>query len=197
MMPHHYRPSSRYEESSIDDSPSSGDDNVDYEGSFQENCSSRDARATFISEHPVARVGDRHNFVKRSNIVDDIDDLCSRSSKRYLSDAANDHLSGPTLVDSNILRPSLAMNISGSDATHAMKNGQKLIGELHDKKNEIYMNAILREASREGFMKSLAFPNRSKWLVVKVPIWFGSGGILGRYFYSSILLLLFSFNIFY
>ncbi len=196
-MPHQYHHSSRYEESSIDDLPSSGDDDFDYEESFQENCSSRDARATFNPEQPVASGGYHHNFVKRSNIVDDIDDLCSRSSKRYLSEAANDRSSCQTSVDPSILRTSQAANISGSDATHAMKNGQKLIGELHDKKNEIYMNAILHEASREGFMKSLAFPNRSKWLVAKVPIWFGSGGILGRYSYSSILFLLFLFNIFY
>ncbi len=191
-MPHHYHPSSRYEESSIDDSPSSGDDEFDYEESFQENCSSRDARATFNPEHPVARGGDRH--IKRTNIVDDIDDLCSRSSKRFHSDAAIDRSSCQTSVDPSILRTSQATNISGSDAIHAMKNGQKLIGELHEKKNEVYMNAILREASREGFIKTLAFPNRSKWLVAKVPIWFGSGGILGRYFLFSIFFYLFNYN---
>jgi hypothetical protein len=181
MMPHHYHPSSHYEESSIYDSSSVGDDHFEYEEGYEELCPSRDARPTFVPEHSLARGGDRHNVVKRSNIVDDIDDLCSRSSKKYQRIATADGFSGQTSVDPNVLRSSQAANISGNETTHAMKNGQKLIGELHDKKNEIYMNTILREASREGFMKSLAFPNRSKWLVAKVPIWFGSGGILGRY----------------
>jgi hypothetical protein len=56
-------------------------------------------------------------------------------------------------------------------------------GELHEKKNnEIYMYSILHEDVGEGFMKSLDFPNRSKWLITKVPIRFGSGGILRRFF---------------
>jgi hypothetical protein len=64
--------------------------------------------------------------------------------------------------------------------THAMKGGQKLIGELHESKNEVFMNTILHEASCEGFANTLCFPNRPKWLQAKEPIWFGSGGILGR-----------------
>ena len=142
MMPHHYHPSSHYEESSIDDSSSVGDDHFEYEEGYEEVCPSRDARPTFILEHSLARGGDRH--IKRTNIVDDIDDLCSRSSKRFHNDAAIDRSSCQTSVDPSILRTSQATNISGNKATHAMKNGQKLIGYLHDKKNEIFMNAILR-----------------------------------------------------
>jgi hypothetical protein len=59
-----------------------------------------------------------------------------------------------------------------------VKSGQKLIGELFDPKNEEAMNSILREASREGFMKTLAYPNRTEWVKIKLPITFGSGRIL-------------------
>jgi len=61
-----------------------------------------------------------------------------------------------------------------------MKHGKKMIGEIHDKRNEMILDAILREAARDGFQTSLSFPNRSKWLKAKVPIWFGTGGLLGR-----------------
>jgi hypothetical protein len=53
------------------------------------------------------------------------------------------------------------------------------------------MNAILREASHEGFMKTLVFPNQSNWLVSPVPIWFGSCGILRKYCLFSNVLLFF------
>jgi hypothetical protein len=76
-------------------------------------------------------------------------------------------------------------NVNGNSNVHAVKGGLKLIGELYDTKNEVYMNAMLREAAREGFSKTLCFPNRSKWLQTKVPIWFGSGGILERYSVST------------
>jgi hypothetical protein len=78
-------------------------------------------------------------------------------------------------LESNILCPSKKANVGGS---HVVKGGQKLIGELFDPKNEEAMNSILREASREGFMKTLAYPNRTEWVKTKLPIWFGSGGIL-------------------
>ncbi len=71
--------------------------------------------------------------------------------------------------------------------THALKNGQKLIGELHDRKNLMYLDAILREVSREGFQTTLAFPHRSKWLARKIPVWFSPDGILGRYFFPYTL----------
>ncbi len=62
------------------------------------------------------------------------------------------------------------------------------------------MNSILREAFREGFTNTLCFPNRSKWLQTKVPIWFGSGGILGgkeyHYYLMSQLSFLYNFLFF-
>ncbi len=91
-------------------------------------------------------------------------------------------------VNLTVLQPTQVANISGNSTVHAMKGGQKLIGELYDTKNEVYMNAMLREAAREGFLRLLCFPNWLKWLQAKVLIWFGSGGILGRY---NILLILF------
>ncbi len=34
---------------------------------------------------------------------------------------------------------------------------------------------MLHEASREKFMKTLAYPNRIEWVKMKLAIWFGSG----------------------
>jgi hypothetical protein len=78
-------------------------------------------------------------------------------------------------LESSILCPSKKANVGGS---HVVKGGQKLIGELFDPKNEDAMNSILRKAYREGLMKTLAYPNRTEWVKTKLPIWFGSGGIL-------------------
>jgi hypothetical protein len=75
-----------------------------------------------------------------------------------------------------------------------MKQGKKLIGELHDKCNKIILDAILQEASRDGFKISLSFPNKSKWLKAKVPIWFGTGGLMGRYFLCLFFVCLFFVN---
>jgi hypothetical protein len=166
MMPHHFHPSPRYEESSIDDSSSVDDDDFDCEEGYP----SVDAQPTFINEHSDFRGGEHCFSMKCRNAIKDLDDLSPRSLKRHYSDTNADRFSSQTHVDPNILCPSQAANISGSDAISAMKNGQKLIGELHKKKNEVCMNAILCEASCEGFMKSLAFPNRSKWIIAKVPI---------------------------
>jgi hypothetical protein len=81
--------------------------------------------------------------------------------------------------DSSNLRPSKRANTAGSSTSHATKGGLKLIGDLYDSKNVEFMNSILREAAREGLMKTLGFPKRSEWIRLKVPIWFSSGGILG------------------
>jgi len=75
---------------------------------------------------------------------------------------------------------SLVIIDNSQDVSHVMKHGKKMIGEIHDKRNEMILDAILREAARDGFQTSLSFPNRSKWLKAKVPIWFGTGGLLGR-----------------
>ena len=69
---------------------------------------------------------------------------------------------------------SLVIIDNSQDVSHTMKKGKKLIGELHDKHNEMILDAILREAARDGFQTSLSFPNRSKWLKAKVPIWVGT-----------------------
>jgi hypothetical protein len=66
-------------------------------------------------------------------------------------------------VTLTVLQPSQVANVAGNSTMHAMKGGQKLIRELYDVKNEVYINAILHEAAWEGFSKSLSFPNRSKW----------------------------------
>ncbi len=75
---------------------------------------------------------------------------------------------------------SLVIIDNSQDVSHVMKHGKKMIGEIHDKRNEMILDAILREAARDGFQTSLSFPNKSKWLKAKVPIWFGTGGLLGR-----------------
>jgi hypothetical protein len=74
---------------------------------------------------------------------------------------------------------SLVIIDNSQDVSHVMKHGKKLIGELHDKGNKMILDAIRREASRDGFQTSLTFPNRSKWLKAKVPICFGTGGLMG------------------
>jgi hypothetical protein len=61
-------------------------------------------------------------------------------------------------VDLPVLQPSQAVNVTGSCNTHAMKRGQKLIGELYDAKNEMFMYAMLCEAACEGFTNTLCFP---------------------------------------
>jgi hypothetical protein len=73
-------------------------------------------------------------------------------------------------LDLTMLQPSQTANVAGNSTTHTMKGGQKLIGELYDTKNEVYIYAILCEASQERFLMTLCFPNRSKWLQAKVPI---------------------------
>ncbi len=116
-------------------------------------------------------------------------------SSRYYQAHRDQRLSGIRSVDDAVDSRSLIVvdeavedaavlrhrksNIAGSGSTHAVKCGQKLIGELTDQKNVEYMNSILREATREGFSKTLAFPHRSEWIRTKMAIWFGSGGILG------------------
>ncbi len=91
-------------------------------------------------------------------------------------------------LESKVLGSSKKANVGGS---HVVKGGQKLIGELFDPKNEDAMNSILREAYREGLMKTLAYPNRTEWVKTKLPIWFGSGGILAGYVYFVSCWLLF------
>jgi hypothetical protein len=51
---------------------------------------------------------------------------------------------------------------------------------IRDKTKEHLINAILRQAAREDFMKTLGFPNGNNWLAKKLPMWFGTGGILAE-----------------
>ena len=51
---------------------------------------------------------------------------------------------------------------------------------IKDKNKEHLLNAIMRQADREGLSTTLAFPNRKKWLLKNISIWFGAGGILAE-----------------
>ncbi len=54
----------------------------------------------------------------------------------------------------------------------------KTLGNLTQKSNEPIINAIMRQAERNGLMESVGFPNRTTWLKDKMPGWFSPGGIL-------------------
>ena len=54
----------------------------------------------------------------------------------------------------------------------------KTLGNLTQKSNEPIINAIMRQAKRNGLMKSVGFPNCTTWLKDKMPGWFSPGGIL-------------------
>ena len=45
---------------------------------------------------------------------------------------------------------SLVIIDNSQDVSHVMKHGKKMIGELHDKRNEMILDAILREAAHDG-----------------------------------------------
>ncbi len=51
---------------------------------------------------------------------------------------------------------------------------------IRNKTKEHLINAILWQADREDFMKTLGFLNWKNWLAKNLPIWFGSGGILAE-----------------
>ncbi len=58
---------------------------------------------------------------------------------------------------------------------------QEVLGSfIRDKTKEHLINAILRQAAREDFMKTLGFPNRKNWLAKNLPVWFGTGGVLAE-----------------
>lgn len=54
----------------------------------------------------------------------------------------------------------------------------KTLGNLTQKSNEPIINAIMRQAERNGLMESVGFPNCTTWLKDKMPGWFSPGGIL-------------------
>jgi hypothetical protein len=51
---------------------------------------------------------------------------------------------------------------------------------VKDSSKEHLLNAIMRQADREGLGNTLAFPNRKKWILKNISVWFGNGGILAE-----------------
>jgi hypothetical protein len=51
---------------------------------------------------------------------------------------------------------------------------------IKDKNKEHLLNTIRRQADREGLSTTLTFPNRKKWLLKNISIWFGAGGVLAE-----------------
>ena len=51
---------------------------------------------------------------------------------------------------------------------------------IKDKSKEHLLNAIMRQADREGLSTTLTFPNRKKWLLKNISIWFCAGGVLAE-----------------
>ncbi len=178
-MPPYYHPTYLSDHSSVEDPSSGEEDSYETEGVVRD-----DHCPTNIISRSVIDNIDHNPLISHINI--------NNNSLRPLFRAnVGDSTSCGTQdqVDLTVFQPSQVTNANGNSTIHAMKGGHKLIGELYDTKNEVHMNAILREAAREGFAKTLCFPNRSKWLVTKVPIWFGSGGILGRLVFIVINIL--------
>ncbi len=151
MMPPYYHPTYNSDVSSINDSSSGNEEDVDNNNFVGQNYNPTGIRSRCDFEYIdlVARSNDYEPFMRHGNNNNPNNNTAFRLSKR-----------------ANV-------------GAHAMKGGLKLIGELHESKNEVFINTLC-EASRKGFMNTLCFPNRSKWLQTKVLIWFGSGGILGR-----------------
>ena len=175
MMPPFYHPTYHSDVSSVDDPSSLSEEDEESFGDFtRDDRNLIDLRSSDSNCYPdfqnndssYRKIHNNNNSLYRPSKRANVDDVSSSVAQEQVAVA--------------MLQPSQSINAAGNSTTHATKGGQKLIGELFDVKNEVYMNAILREASREGFSKSLCFPNRSKWLQAKVPIWFRSGGILGR-----------------
>ena len=51
---------------------------------------------------------------------------------------------------------------------------------VKDKSKEHLLNAIMRQADREGLPSTLAFPNKKKWIIKNLSTWFGEGGVLAE-----------------
>jgi hypothetical protein len=54
----------------------------------------------------------------------------------------------------------------------------QVLGNLTHKNNELFLNAIMRQADRGGLIETLGYPNRTVWIKENIPIWFGTGGLL-------------------
>jgi hypothetical protein len=174
MMPPYYHPTFHSDVSSVDNRSSFGEEDEDSSRDYSRDDynlivlqSSTNCYHNIANHDPSSRqIRNNNNSSPRPSKSPDIRDAASFGTQEQ------DNLT--------VLQPSQVANVAGNSTVHAMKGGQKLIGELHDTKNEVYMNVMLHEAAHEGFSKTLCFPNRSKWLQAKVLIWFSSGGILGR-----------------
>jgi len=180
MMPPYYHPTYHSDVSSVEDSSSDHEDvsNVQQFLGVEDNPSFRRSQRDSEYYHDV------ENYDPSSRQISNYNKSSSRPTKRpNIGDTASFGTQEHDVA--TVLQTSQVANVNGNSNVHAVKGGLKLIGELYDTKNEVYMNAMLCEAAREGFLKTLCFPNRSKWLQTKVPIWFGSDGILGRYSVST------------
>jgi hypothetical protein len=49
---------------------------------------------------------------------------------------------------------------------------------IKDKSKEHLLNMIMHQADRKGLSITLAFPDRKKWIMKNLSIWFGEGSII-------------------
>jgi hypothetical protein len=157
MMPPYYHPTYHSDVSSVDEY-SSGEDSEDNSSNISRNNHSLIDLRSSTSDYCY----NVENFDPLSRQMRNYNNSSLHPSKRANIGNAMSSVTQEQ-VTLTVLQPSQVANVAGNSTTHAMKGGQKLIRELYDVKNEVYINAILHEAAWEGFSKSLSFPNRSKW----------------------------------
>jgi hypothetical protein len=80
----------------------------------------------------------------------------------------------PVTIDDNGENHITLFNGQQASAGRTLKS----LGNLTQKSNEPIINAIMRQAERNGLMESVGFPNHTTWLKDKMPGWFSPGGIL-------------------
>jgi hypothetical protein len=138
MMPPYYHPTFNSDVGSVDDSSSFGEE----EEECSKDCSSEDHHLIDLRSSASNCYSNFHHHDSSSRQIRNKNNSPSRPSKRAnVGDASSfvphdqDNLS--------MLQPSQVANVAGNSSTHAMKGGQKLIGELYDTKNTVFMNAIL------------------------------------------------------
>jgi hypothetical protein len=82
-------------------------------------------------------------------------------------------------TDDEKVNHSICSSLLCSQASFAKK--KPTLGSLvKDKSKEHLLNAIMRQADREGLSSTLAFPKRKKWIIKNSSTWFGEGGILAE-----------------
>ena len=67
---------------------------------------------------------------------------------------------------------------SSSQSRRLMSGSLQILGNLTHKSNEHILNAIMRQADRQGLQDTIGYPNRTIWIRNNIPLWFGTGGIL-------------------